>query len=257
MEEKIRNAAHLIAKAKHVTVFTGAGVSVESGIASFRGEDGLWNRYDPTMLEINYFFQYPEKVWPVLKKLFYDEIAKARPNKAHLAIAELEKWGLVKAVITQNIDYLHQTAGSRVVYEFHGTINTLICLRCQTLYEVKKVDWQKLPPLCPRCQSVLKPNFIFFGEAIPRDAREKSFAEAKLADVFLVIGTSGEVMPAGMIPRDAKMNGAMIIEINPAHSAFTHGCTDLFIQGPAGEIMHRIHQEVWRLIENKPVTDSK
>ncbi len=134
----IEEAAKLIKNAKHVTAFTGAGISVESGIPPFRGENGLWSKFDPLFLDINYFRQNPLKSWKLIKEIFYDFFGKAEPNSAHTALAEMEKSGYLNSVITQNIDNLHQTAGSKNVFEFHGTSKNLICTNCDKIYAAKK-----------------------------------------------------------------------------------------------------------------------
>ncbi len=247
MIENIQKAVDILHQSKHTTVFTGAGISVESGIPTFRGQNGLWDRYNPIMLEINNFYQFPKESWQDIKTIFYDEIGNAQSNPAHYAVAKLEEMDIVKAVITQNIDNLHQEAGSQTVYEFHGTVKGMICTGCNSHYDSDTVDLSDLPPRCEKCNFVLKPDFVFFGEPIPEAAREKSFAEAELADVFLIIGTTGEVMPACMIPVDAKRNGAKLIEINIAPSKFTSS-VDLFIQGKAGEVLPQIVEGIAQLL---------
>ncbi len=252
MKAKIQEATELLRSSKHTTVFSGAGVSVESGIPTFRGEAGLWEKYDPSLLQIQYFHQYPERSWKLIKELFYDVIERARPNPAHIAVARMEEMGIVKAVITQNIDNLHQEAGSKIVYEFHGTVKRLVCTKCEKYYDSGTIDLSRLPPTCLYCKqspvseqgSLLKPDFVFFGEPIPDEARASSFAEANLADTFLVIGTSGEVMPACHIPVLAKQHGAKIIEINPNPSSFSSAITDIFLQGQAGYVMSEIQKDL-------------
>ncbi len=240
-----QEAAQAIQSANRVCVFTGAGISVESGIPPFRGKNGLWNKYDPTFIEINYFLSNPEESWKLIKKIFYDFFGAASPNSAHYAIAELEESGLVSSIITQNIDNLHQQAGSRRIYEFHGTASNMVCLDCQSKFPASQIDLTKLPPECPECtKGTIKPDFIFFGEGIPEPASSLSFKEAELSDLFIVIGTTGEVMPACMIPSMAKQNGATIIEINPTPSNFTHKITDIFLQGPATQMMEGILSEL-------------
>ncbi|HNX75796.1 MAG TPA: NAD-dependent deacylase [Candidatus Rifleibacterium sp.] len=241
----IKAAARIILEAKRVCAFTGAGISVESGIPPFRGPGGLWNQYNPEFIEISYFHQYREPSWRLIKEVFYDFFGKARPNAAHFALASLEKMGIVKAIITQNIDNLHQEAGSQTVYEFHGTAHRLICLDCQESFPVSAINLNRLPPECPNCIiGRIKPDFIFFGEGIPEPARTLSFAEAEKSDVFIVIGTTGEVMPACMIPHVAHENGARIIEINTCPSAFTSGTTDIFLQGKATTMMQSLLDEI-------------
>lgn len=233
-------AAALIKNAKHVTAFTGAGVSVESGIPPFRGERGLWNQYDPVFLDIRYFRAKPRESWELIKEIFYDFFGKARPNDAHIGLAKLEKAGYLHATITQNIDNLHQEAGSREVYEYHGNSRDLICLSCGNREPASRLDLSVLPPLCPRCSEVLKPDFIFFGEPIPEPAMSLSLRETTIADVFLLIGTTGEIMPAAQLPRLAKRNGAKIIEINIAPSNFTSQITGVFLQEKATVAMNKL-----------------
>ena len=243
-EHKLKEATGLILNSNHNTGFTGAGVSVESGIPPFRGENGLWNKYDPGILDLDYFYSHPDKAWPVIKEIFYEFFGSAKPNEAHIALAELEKMGLLNSLITQNIDNLHQEAGSRTVYEFHGNSRHLVCQKCDKRYEVNEDFLAGLPPRCKKCGSVLKPDFIFFGEMIPQYAYQKSIEEAKGAGVFLVIGTTGEVVPASLIPQMAKENGVKIIEVNPSPSYFTHSLTDVFLQGKATEVMSALLKEV-------------
>ncbi len=220
--------------------FTGAGISVESGIPPFRGEGGIWNRYDPQLLDITYFLQEPSQSWEAIREIFYDFFTLAKPNNAHKVLAWLEQEGILKAVVTQNIDNLHFDAGSKEVYEFHGNSQNLRCLQCNNTYHVKDVDLKEIPPKCENCGGLLKPDFIFFGEGIPSLAYQQSFEAAHKADVVIVIGSTGEVMPACNVPYEAKRNGATIIEINPGDSNFTHQITDLHLKMNAGEGMMKI-----------------
>lgn len=159
-------AAALIRGAKYLTAFTGAGISVESGIPPFRGDDGLWSQYDPRMLELGFFLAHPEKAWPVIKEIFYDHFGRAKPNKAHCVLAQLEAAGKLRVLITQNIDNLHFAAGSRSIVEFHGNSRLLLCLHCGTRVEARADLLTALPPRCP-CGGLYKPDFVFFGEEIP------------------------------------------------------------------------------------------
>jgi len=226
-------AARWIAEAGRIVAFTGAGISVESGIPTFRGEGGLWSRYDPKVLELGYFYEEPETAWRVIKELFYETLAKApAPNAAHRLLAELEKAGKLKGVITQNIDGLHQKAGSRNVIEFHGTAERLVCLACRKKVAFLSEMLEVLPPRCG-CGGVLKPDFIFFGEGIGPENYQKSVTWLNEADLLLIVGTTGEVMPASMLPFEAKK--ARVIEINPKPSRYTEEKTDLFLQVKAAE----------------------
>jgi NAD-dependent deacetylase len=244
MDELIRQSANYIKNSKYGVVLTGAGISVESGIPPFRGPEGLWSKYDPIVLDISHFHSHTLLAWQVIKEIFYDFFGKASPNLGHQVLASWEKSGFIKSLITQNIDNLHQEAGSEKVYEFHGTASTLACTSCGKKYLSGKVDLTQLPPKCMECGGVLKPDFIFFGEGIPQDVNDKSFDDARKSDVFIIIGTTGEVMPASMLPYTAKQRGAKIIEINPEPSNFTYQITDIYLKGKAGEILPRIDNEI-------------
>ena len=240
MDSFFRQAADLLKQSNYTTAFTGAGISVESGIPPFRGATGLWSKYDPVVLDIGYFHSNPLESWRVIKEIFYDFFGKAKPNRAHKVLALMEQKGLLKNIITQNIDNLHQEAGSREVYEFHGNSRELICTKCGKKFVMQDIDFENLPVTCDVCGGLVKPDFIFFGEGIPQEAYSKSLEAAEKADVFLVIGTTGEIMPASQIPVVAKNNGAKIIEINIEPSNYTFQITDLFLKGKATEIMERL-----------------
>jgi len=235
-EKEIIKAASLIVNAKHLVAFTGAGISVESGIPPFRGEGGIWSQYDPSILDIDFFCSNPTESWKGISEIFYSFFSEARPNAAHYLLARLEREGLLKAVITQNIDNMHTEAGNSVVIEYHGNSKWLKCNQCGERYQLADISLKPLPPRCFEDQEVLKPDFVFFGEGIPEDAASRSVEEISAADLLLIIGTTGEVMPAGMLPSIARSKGAKIIEINPLQSAYTKSLTDVFLKGPAGEI---------------------
>jgi len=237
-------AAQLIKNANHITAFTGAGISVESGIPPFRGKNGLWSKYDPVFLDIKYFQKNPKESWKLIKEIFYDFFGRAKPNAAHFAFAEMEEMGLLHSIITQNIDNLHQKAGSKMVYEFHGNSRNLICINCQRKYLVQNIDLSLLPPKCKNCEGVLKPDFVFFGEPIPEFALTNSFVEAENADVFIIVGTTGEIIPASLIPYEAKKNNIKIIEINTKASNYTNTITDVFLEGKATEMMQKLMEEI-------------
>jgi len=237
---KIRKAAEIIKKSDWVTAFTGAGMSVESGIPSFRGENGIWNKYDPRLLELPYFDANPEKCWLTIKEIFYDSFGKAQPNAGHRVLAEMEAAGKLKALITQNIDDLHTRAGSKTVHEFHGNSRLLLCRACEKKYEASALDLEKQPPRCAACGEILKPDFVFFGEAIPFKALSDSRFAAGRTDCMLVIGTTGEVYPAAGMPQLAAQSHAHIIEINPGESAYTHSIAEIHIPMPAGQALPAI-----------------
>ena len=240
-------AAKIIKSSKRCVAFTGAGISVESGIPPFRGENGLWNKYDPQTFDIQYFYSHTKQSWEVIREIFYDLIGKVKPNAAHYALVELEANNMLSSVITQNVDNLHYDAGSNVVYEFHGSLKSLVCLKCRTKYKISKIDLNILPPVCEKCDGILKPDVIFFGEAIPEPASTHSFNEAGKADCFILIGTTGTVAPANTIPSIAKSNGSQIIEINPYTSEYTNSVTDIFLEEKASTAMEKLMEEIDKL----------
>ena len=240
MVENRKKAAQLLKKSGNTIAFTGAGISVESGIPPFRGEHGLWNKYDPKVLDLDYFQSNGERSWYYIREIFYDFFGKAQPNEAHRILARMEASGMLQAVVTQNIDNLHQMAGTQEIYEFHGNSGRLVCPECGHLIPVNEVDLEVIPPLCPYDSSILKPDFIFFGEGIPPLAYEKSFEAARNCEICLIIGSTGEVTPAAYVPHTAKKHGAVIIEINPEVSLFTHTITDIHLQGKASEEMMQL-----------------
>ena len=239
-KDDIERAVAILLKAKHGVAFTGAGVSVESGIPPFRGENGIWNYVDPIYLELGFFLKKPLVSWQKIKEIFYDSFGRAEPNYAHYFISRLEKRGIIEAVITQNIDNLHQIAGSKYVLELHGSSKTLVCTDCGTEYDISFTDLNFLPPTCYICKGILKPKIVFFNEEPPKEELEKSFEEAARSDVLFIIGSDGEVLPAAQIPFTAKENGAKIIEINIAKSRYTDTITDIFLKGTAVDMCKKM-----------------
>lgn len=244
----LEQAAVLINGARFAVAFTGAGISVESGIPPFTGNGGLWNKYDPKFIEINFFNAHPAESWQEMKKIFFSSMGQAQPNKAHQVLADLEKRGRLQGVITQNIDGLHQAAGSQNVQEFHGTIHTLSCPVCLRKYKTDDVNLDDIPPVC-FCGHVLKPDFVFYGEGIPARAYQNSVALAEQADVMLIVGTAGQVMPACSLPLLAKQNGAKIIEVNTLPSAYTDTITDLYFPVKAREFFTELEKSLKSLPE--------
>jgi NAD-dependent deacetylase len=198
-------------KSEKIVFVTGAGISQESGIPTFRGKDGLWRKYDPMQLAtIDAFYEDPKLVWE-----WYEErrqnILKANPNLGHTAIAKLEKYKQV-SVLTQNIDGLHQRAGSTHVYELHGSIITIKCTVCDFKDKIVS-SFSQLPPLC-KCGNMLRPDVVWFGESLPQDVWNSAIDQASSCDVMVVVGTSLVVSPANLLPVYAKQNGAIMIEVN-------------------------------------------
>jgi NAD-dependent deacetylase len=236
-DRRLASAASAVRRSRFCIALTGAGVSVESGLPDFRSPGGLWDRYDVAdYATLDAFIRNPEKVWMFVRELL-DNYGQVQPNPGHRALAELETAGRLRAVITQNIDGLHQAAGSRRVVEFHGSLRRLVCLDCgRTCPSGEPSVRTAAAPRCT-CGRILKPDFVFFGEMIPEAALAESFALARRCDVLIVAGTSAEVAPASMIPYAAKAAGATVVELNLRPTGLTGSVTDHFIAGPFGTTM--------------------
>jgi NAD-dependent deacetylase len=230
-----RELAALLKKSQKAVALTGAGISVESGIPDFRSPGGLWERFDPSeYATIRAFEKNPAKVWVMLKEM--DRIlVRARPNPAHYALAELEKRGMLLGVITQNVDNLHQAAGSVNVVEYHGNALRFVCTNCKGSWVRSALDFDETPLYC-YCGGLIKPDVVFFGEPIPEAAMYKANAWALSCDLMLIVGSSLEVAPANILPQAAKETGAVIVESNTEHTRVTRFLTDYFLLGPAGEV---------------------
>ncbi|WP_428566616.1 MAG: SIR2 family NAD-dependent protein deacylase [Solidesulfovibrio sp. DCME] len=235
MKEALQRAARLLSGAKKAVALTGAGVSVASGIPDFRSPGGLWDRYDPMeVASSRALARSPRRAWEFL----LDAIAvvgPARPNPAHLALARLEAAGRLAGVVTQNIDGLHQAAGSQNVVEFHGGLGRYFCNGCGRDHDPARalaLTRRDIPWLCEDCGGVVRPDIVFFGEAIALDALTKSGQLALAADLIIVAGTSGEVAPANLLPREVKARGGAVVEINLGESAYK-GLSDVTIAAPA------------------------
>jgi NAD-dependent deacetylase len=221
--------------AGHTVVLTGSGISAESGVPTFReAQTGLWARFDPQELATPEAFELdPKLVWD-----WYDWrrklVAEARPNPGHAAIAEMERFFSEFILVTQNVDGLHQRAGSRDVIELHGNI-----LRTKCSVEgavVEDYDERETPPCCPSCGAPLRPDVVWFGEMLPYEALEAASEAARASDVFLSAGTSSLVYPAAALPFEALENGATLVEINPGQTPLTPHA-DYTLRGPAGEVL--------------------
>jgi NAD-dependent deacetylase len=228
-----------LAAAKKVVVFTGAGVSQESGIATFRDRDeGLWSKYDPMeMASLDGFLRDPALVWRWYEHCF-GAITSAEPNPGHRAIAELESLLPQVVVVTQNIDGLHQAAGSSDVIELHGTMRRAKCLSGEhTGYSFAELLAEnEKPPPCPECGEPLRPDVVWFGEPLPHDAWRRAQRLTKACDVLLMAGTSAVVDPAAMLPRLALDSGATVIDVNTEPDAISR-CVQDVLRGPAGEVL--------------------
>ena len=228
-----------ICRAEHVVALTGAGISTESGIPDFRSGDGLWSRFD--VFEYGHIESFrcdPQKVWVMLREMLL--LLDAQPNRAHYALAELEGLGLLVGVITQNVDNLHQVAGSHRVVEFHGNFTRLICWSCGRRFGVQDVCLADDIPQCS-CGGVLKPDGVFFGEPIPQQAYTEALSLTMTADLMLVIGTSATVYPASQLPSIMKETGdrspGIVVEINTKPTPLTGTIADYSLLGKAGTIL--------------------
>ena len=238
-DDVLQTAARFIARSARLAVFTGAGVSKESGIPTFREpETGLWERYDPMELATPEAYERdPAFVWSWYEHRF-GVTAAAEPNPGHRAIAELEELLPHIVVITQNIDGLHQRAGSTHVIELHGTMRSFRCVRGRHRgYRWEDLaDQDEKPPRCPECGDLLRPEVVWFGEGLPPDAINAAQQLSAGCDVMLIVGTSGVVYPAAAMPLIAKEAGATVIDVNPERDALARSC-DLFLKGPGGEVL--------------------
>lgn len=240
VESLVRQTAEALVRSRKAVALTGAGISIESGIPPFRGPGGLWERIDPMeVAHIDAFRRDPAKVWQLLIKGMQEFLTAARPNAGHRGLARLEQWGYLRAVITQNVDGLHQAAGSRDVIEYHGTFAWQRCMACESRRETHRVDLSRIPPRCG-CGGIYRPDCVFFGEMIPPQHLQRSYQLVAHCDVLLVVGTSATVQPAAMMPVLAKESGARVVEINPEPTPLTGRVSDYLIQGGAGEVLDAI-----------------
>jgi NAD-dependent deacetylase len=236
--EDLKEIAEKLVAGEKNAALTGAGVSTESGIPDFRSSGGLWEKFDPMeYATIDAFRRSPEKVWEMIKEM-NALLENAEPNPAHTGLARLEELGVLAGIITQNIDNLHQEGGSKNVIEFHGNGARLVCLKCRASRSAQdaRANWEKeFPPRCPECNTILKPDVVFFGEAIPPEASTRAMELAQGVSVLLVVGTSAVVAPACYIPVAAKKLGAAIVEIDLEPTVLSQGLADYSLLGKAGE----------------------
>jgi len=242
-----RKVAELIASSSYAIAFTGAGISTASGIPDFRGPQGIWKKYSPDLASIEYLEKDPKGFWEFysmrMRGLF-----NAEPNKAHYALAELEKMGLIKAVITQNIDGLHQKAGSKNVIEIHGTMQRSYCSSCYRSYPssevLSKIDKGELPPKCD-CGGIIRPDVVLFGEPVKdfEYAREIAFE----ADLIFSIGSSLTVYPANLIPEIVKHHNGKLIIVNMEETPLDN-IADEIIRDPIEEFLPCVLDEIKRIL---------
>ncbi|MGQ9722093.1 MAG: SIR2 family NAD-dependent protein deacylase [Candidatus Jordarchaeum sp.] len=241
--EEILGVARLIKGAKKVVVLTGAGISVESGIPDFRGPDGLWKRYSPDKVgTITSFLSNPEEWWKMAQEIA-PVLFNAQPNLGHFALAELEKMGKVEAIITQNIDGLHQKAGSKKVVEVHGNVRSASCVECRKKhsieYVISEVGKGNYMPQCTDCGGVVKVDVVMFGEMLPEEAISEAYRLAQECDLLLVVGSSLVVYPVAALPGMALNRGAKTVIINMEKTGYTK-YANYHIYGKAGEVLPQI-----------------
>ena len=241
---EIDKLKEIVSTARRIVAFTGAGISAESGIPTYRGDDGVWHKYDPNKYaNIHSFLKDPEYYWNFFKEVRYPVIKKAKPNKAHIALASLEENGKLEAVITQNIDGLHQLAGSKMVLELHGNTRLISCLNCKkqhTMDEVYSRLETQLPPLCSECGGILKPEVVFFGESLPVTVLEEAVNTTNECDLFFTIGSSLVVQPAASLPLMAKEKGAKLVIINKDATPLDT-FADIVFHTTASEVLDKIY----------------
>jgi NAD-dependent deacetylase len=246
-KERIEHAVDLIIESKNVSAFTGAGISTESGISDFRSKGGVWDRYRIVTYQ-EFIASHDARVeyWSMKKELF-NEMKDAKPNKAHIALARLEKKGKLKCLITQNIDGLHQDAGSSMVVELHGTNRKAVCLDCGETWPIEDIQARleagDIDPACGKCEGFIKPATVSFGQPMPEQEMIRAFDCAVKCDLLLMIGSSLQVEPAASIPREARQAGARLIYINRTPTP-TDNLAEIIFNENAGDVMGKIVERI-------------
>lgn len=244
LDNLIEQAADLVYDSRRLVVFTGAGVSTESGIPDFRSPGGIWSKYDPEDFTINRIISNREvrrKIWQMGDSVFKD----AQPNPAHYAIAEMEKIGKLDCLITQNVDNLHQMAGNsgEKIYELHGNMREAVCLSCRKRFSMEEIRQRVRSgdevPECNLCHGILKPAGVFFGEPLPQRELEEATEHSMRADTFMVVGSTLVVYPAALMPQYALQSGARLIIINLSETPLDYRAA-ILLRGKAGEILPQI-----------------
>lgn len=254
LDAALAEAAKLVVAGHPIAAFTGAGISVESGIPDFRSPGGLWSKYDPAIYcNFQVFQERPELFWEMAAEM-HDNMRNAQPNPAHAALAELEQLGLLSCIITQNVDNLHQLAGSKLVYELHGNASTSTCVSCKQKFDTDEVMLQlksnkeSRPPKCPVCEGVIKMGAVLFGEALPHGVLENAMLAARKAKVLLVVGTSLAVSPANFVVDLCKSGNGKVLICDP--DASNAAIADVMLCGPAGKILPRLVKACMTLSSN-------
>lgn len=228
--------AERLRRAGSVAVFTGAGMSAESGVPTFRGNDGLWTKFKPEELaNIDAFMRNPDLVWSWYQHR-REVISSVQPNAGHRAVAALDSRYRSSVVITQNIDDLHRRAGSRIVHELHGNIERNYCMSCRTPAPPDQIAGCTQAPRCLRCGGLIRPDVVWFGELLPEEVWNASTAAAAQAEIFFVVGTSSVVYPAASLPQIARRAGAYVVEVNLERTDLSPMADEVLL-GKAGEVL--------------------
>lgn len=251
LEQAIEQAARIMLNARYVTALVGAGMSVESGIPPFRGPGGIWTKRgsEPSMRGYERFLNDPQTWWEtrMAQRAGTSElggaIAQARPNPGHYALVDLERMGIMRCIITQNIDNLHYEAGTKEAAEIHGNSFKLRCIRCHFRCDRGALPLDELPPKCPQCGGIVKTDTVMFGEPIPSDVLARCQEEAFQSDCMLALGTSAVVYPAASFPLLVKQREGCLIEVNPLETALSDLC-DIIIRAPTGEALPLLVQKI-------------
>ena len=246
LTDDLDRAAEILVRARHVVALTGAGMSVESGIPPFRGPGGLWTKHgEPPMNGYQRFLADPAAAWRdrlspsgPMREL-WDTLQAAQPNPGHYALAQLETLGLLRCLITQNVDNLHRAAGSVRVAEIHGNAFLVRCIACTARFPREAISVEALPPRCPECGGIMKSDTVSFGEPIPTDVLAECMDQAEQCDCMIVAGTSATVYPAAQFPLDVRGRGGALIEINLYESELTPACS-LSLRGPAATVLPQL-----------------
>ena len=266
LEDSIKQAAEIISKADYAIAFSGAGMSAESGIPTFRDPGGIWDRFDPGEIGSSgglmaFAVRNPERIREFLSESV-NTFKRADPNPGHFSLSDLEKMGILKSIITQNVDALHTLAGNTKVFEVHGNLYRFRCTSCgylekmdreailERMNEVLHSEAFSLElllgalPTCGKCSKIMRPDVVMFGEPVLQ--MEESMREARRADVVIILGTSGVVYPAAAVPIEAKRSKAKIIEINPTENAF-RGITDVYVRRSSGIALPQIVEQIRKM----------
>lgn len=256
LKAKIEEAARLLVGSGYVTALVGAGLSVESGIPPFRGPGGLWTRYgEPPLNGFQLFMDNPKEWWErqqqddqqPSRQEMRRSLEDAKPNSGHYALVDLEQLGVLRHIISQNIDNLHLASGSQNLSEIHGNRTKMRCLDCNLRFPRLGFPMQETPPKCPECGGMVKGDGVMFGEPIPADVLKSCYEESSVSDCMLIIGTSAVVYPAASFPMLIKNRGGTLIEINMYDTDLTQEC-DVLLRSPSGEVLPLLVERVRELL---------